>query len=106
MKAPLLPPEQTPVNGEAAELQRRLREVLKDFPVPVQLDALLITYVKVGQENASLEKVGNGLLQLGGAILFNEMLTEVTCNVTSTVHRHSAPAPGEAEFHDAPKTIQ
>lgn len=83
------------------ETAKRIEEVLKDLPALVQLDALFSVYMKLGRANGQLEKVGASLLELGGAIVFGQMLLQ-----SQRPARTTAPAPGQADYPPAPTTFQ
>jgi len=83
---------------EAAE---RVEELLKDLPALVQLDALFSAYMKLGQAHGQLEKVGTSLLELGGRIVFGQMLLQ-----SQRPARTTEPAPGQADYPPAPTTRQ
>lgn len=86
--------------AQTTEVAQRLEELLKGLPPLVQLDALLGTYVKLGIAHDQLEKVGTGLLELGGSIVFRQMLMQ------QRPARTTVPASGEADHHPAPPTVQ
>lgn len=85
--------------ARTVETSERLADLLQGLPPMVQLDALLRTYVTLGAEHGQLEKVGSALLELGGSILFRQMLQQ------PRPARIAAPAPGEASYHEAPSTV-
>jgi hypothetical protein len=82
------------------ETSERLADLLKGLPPMVQLDALLRTYVTLGAEHGQLEKVGSALLELGGSILFRQMLQQ------PRPARTTVSAPGQADYPPAPTTRQ
>ena len=87
--------------AQTIEVAERLEGLLKGLPPLVQLDALLRTYLTLGTAHGELEKVGVSLLELGGSILFKEILGQ-----SRRPARTTAPAPGEADYHHAPNTVQ
>ncbi len=97
MNAPLSPEEMAAV----VEATNRLEATLSGLPPLVQLDALFTAYVKVGKAHGQLEKVGASLLELGGSILFHEMVAQ-----SQRPDRTTVPAPGRADYPPAPNTRQ
>lgn len=99
MKQPEFTAEQLASIQQALAQKPKLREVLADLPILVQLDALLATYTELAIEHGELEKVGMALLNLGGQIMFRQMLQQAPA-------RCSVPASLEADHHAAPPTVQ
>jgi hypothetical protein len=97
MNAPLSNEDMAAVD----EAIKRLETALSGLPPLVQLDALFNTYMKVGKAHGELEKVGTFLLELGGSIVFSEMLAQ-----SQRPARTTAPAPGRADYPPAPNTRQ
>lgn len=87
--------------ARVVEAAQRIEEVLKDLPPLVQLDALFSAYMKLGREHGQLEKVGTALLELGGAIVFGQMLLQ-----SQRPARTTEAAPGHADYPPAPTTRQ
>lgn len=81
------------------QVEAQLQALLQGLPPVVQLDALLRVYVKLGVQHGELDKVGHSLIELGGSIVFRQMLSERVARTTS-------PAPGQPDQHAAPTTLQ
>jgi hypothetical protein len=87
--------------AQVEEATERLQAVLADLPPLVQLDALLVAYVKLGEAHGELEKVGTSLLELGGSFTFRAIFRQSQRPAKTT-----SPAPSRADYPPAPNTRQ
>lgn len=84
-------------NPRVPVAEAAIRECVKDESPLVQLDATLSAYVNLAIQHGRLREAAEVLMQMGGTLLFLQPPPKV--------YRCSVPTPGEADYHDAPKSV-
>lgn len=95
----LSPEEQAAAAQQILEAEARVRAAVAEMPPHMQLNTIFSAYWNLATAMHGKRAVAQGLMQVGGSVLMAELMVSPNA-------RCSVPAPGAAEYHEPPSTLQ